>query len=234
MRNLFITGTDTDIGKTIVTAGLVATLQQDYKTTVMKPVQSGAAKKEGKLIAPDIDFVKKMVDLEEDEQLVNPILLKEPLAPSLAAKLEEREVDLEAIDQAYRSLQVENDLVVVEGAGGMIVPIRDDYLISDLIQRLDLPIIIVARPNLGTINHTCLTVEYAREQGIDIVGIIINGLQEVGIAEKTNPRIIEELTGLPVLGVLPWIEELEENREEFIRVFKEEIDLDYIKDYLVL
>lgn len=139
-------------------------------------------------------------------QLINPYCLEPPLAPSVAAELTGTVIDLSVISRAYRELCKIHDLMLVEGAGGIMVPVIGRFLIADLIKMLDLPAIIVARPGLGTVNHTLLTVEYAKSRGIHVAGIIINGLKEseAGPAEKTNPGLIAELSGVPVMGIIPF------------------------------
>ncbi|GAB6138685.1 dethiobiotin synthase [Halanaerobaculum tunisiense] len=227
---IFIIGTDTDIGKTVVTAGLTAALrQQSYDLGVMKPFQSGAIEEGNKLLAPDIEFVLKHTSLDTDYDLLNPIRLEPPLAPSVAAREEGVEIDLDQVKSAYQQLQEKYQGLVVEGAGGLMVPLAKDFLIPDLVTMLDLPVIIVARPNLGTINHTVLTVKLARQLGIDVLGVIINGYpQEAGVAEETNPDIISDLAEIPILGIVPYIEDLEE--VDLGKVVADNVDLERIID----
>lgn len=210
-RNLpqgyFITGTDTDIGKTVVTAGLAGSLKlKGINVGVMKPVQSGGKKCGCGLVSVDALFAMTVAGITGCMQLINPYCLELPLAPSIAAELTGTFIDLSIINQAYRELCKIHDLILVEGAGGIMVPVTGRFLIADLIKMLDLPALIVARPGLGTVNHTLLTVEYAKSRGIHVAGIIINGLKEseAGPAEKTNPGLIAELSGVPVIGIIPY------------------------------
>ncbi len=203
MTGIFITGTDTGVGKTAVTAGLAGALKyKGYNVGVMKPVQSGAGSRNGRLFSQDAEFLVKASGCIDEEELICPVLLREALAPEVAAKMEGKIVDINKIVSAYRELGKRHDLMLVEGAGGIAVPLKDRFLISDLIKLLDIPAIIVARAGLGTINHTFLTIEYARKSGIEIIGVIINNYMG-GIAEETNPGVIEELTGVPVIGIIP-------------------------------
>jgi dethiobiotin synthetase len=232
-QGIFITGTDTDIGKTVVTAGLVASLrQQGYDWGAMKPFQSGAIKEGDRLLAPDVEFILQITDLEADYDLLNPIRLEPALAPSVAAEVEGVEIDISKVKNAYHKLQEEYQGVIVEGAGGLMVPLAKNFLVPDLIKILDLPIIIVARPNLGTINHTVLTVKMARELGFNVLGVIINGLKkdEAGIAEKTNPELISKLAEIPILGVVPYIENLENDLEaiDLAKIITDNVDLEQI------
>jgi dethiobiotin synthetase len=130
-------------------------------------------------------------------------VLREPLAPLVGARRDGVRIDLRRLDDAYTSLERRFDLVVVEGAGGLAVPLDAQTTMADLALRWRLPILIVARPGLGTINHTVLTAAYARAKGIPVLGVVINRYPtEPGVAEETNPKAIAQLTGLPILGIL--------------------------------
>ncbi len=201
--NIFITGTDTDVGKTVVTAGISAVMQSlGYNMGVFKPVQSGAIDQNGFLISPDIQFVKRIDPNIKTRCSYN---LKEPVAPSIAARLENIKIDKKVLIHDYDILNESCDLTVVEGAGGLLVPLFQDFLISDLIKELNLPLVIVARPDLGTINHTLLTINNAKNLGLQIAGVIINnypaGTNDIGI--KTAPKIIQKLSDCEILGIIP-------------------------------
>lgn len=203
MTGIFITGTDTGIGKTTVASGLAGAFKnRGYSVGVMKPVQSGALVRNGKLYSPDAEFLIKFLDKHDEPELVCPVLLREALAPGVAAEIEGKTVDLKLIINAYLQLEKRHDLVIVEGAGGIAVPLIKRFLISDLITCLSIPVIIVARAGLGTINHTFLTIEHAKQRGIRVIGIILNNYTG-GLAEETNPEVIAGLTGLPILGIIP-------------------------------
>ena len=206
MKNLagiFITGTDTGVGKTAVAGGLAGALaDKGLRVGVMKPIQSGAGFRNGTFYSPDAEFMIAACGAQDEMELVCPVMLREPLAPSVAADIEGKTIDLDIIKNAYLELERRHDIVIVEGAGGIAVPIKDNFLYSDLIKCLGIPAIIVARAGLGTINHTFLTVEYAKTCGISVTGVIINDFKG-GMAEETNPGIIEGLTGVPILGIIP-------------------------------
>lgn len=202
----FITGTDTGIGKTAVTAGLAANLKRKgINVGIMKPVQTGSPKDNNALISLDALFAMAVAGIKDEMELVSPYRLEPPLAPRIAAEITGVTIDLEKINQAYQELCERHDFMLVEGAGGIMVPVVERFLMADLIKMFNLPILIVARPGLGTVNHTLLTVEYARSKGIHVAGIIINGLKEseAGLAERTNPQLVAELSGVPILGVIP-------------------------------
>lgn len=204
--NIFVTGTDTDVGKTFITAGLAALMQSlGYKTGVFKPFQSGAEEKNGFLIAPDLAYVKKIDAFVETSCTY---LMKPATAPALAAEIENIHVDINNVIRDYKILNEKCELVITEGAGGLCAPVSPSFLTSDIVKRLDLPLVIVARPDLGTINHVLLTVNFAKEHGIDVRGVIINrypkGTEDIAI--RTAPRLIEEYSDAKVLGIVRDIE----------------------------
>ena len=221
--NIFITGTDTDVGKTIVTAGLAATIKsRGYSGGVFKPIQTGAH-----CISPDIDFVKSV----DSEILTHASYnFKEPVAPALAAILDGVEIDIDKIIQDYKELKKKCDFVLVEGAGGLLVPVKGKYLMRNLTKTLDLPLLIVARPDLGTINHTLLTIEAAKSQNIKIAGIVISNypFEAENFAIKNAPDMIKEISGEKILGILPKIESLHNNPVVLKEVFLKHINLDFI------
>jgi len=207
MTGLFITGTDTGVGKTIIAAAMAMALKKKgINVGVMKPLQSGP---DG-----DADILMEAAGIDDDKSLVVPYELKAPVAPTFAARLENVEIDLQLIKDAYHQLSRKHDLMLVEGAGGIMVPIlekgQESYLFSDLAADLKLKTVIVARAGLGTVNHTLLTIDHARRKGLDLVGVIINGYsQSPGLSEKNNPQMIESLSGVPVLAVLPSLDSSE-------------------------
>lgn len=206
--NIFVTGTDTDVGKTFVTAALAALMQSlGYKTGVYKPFQSGAEEKNGFLMAPDLAYVKK-IDAFVDTACS--YLMKPATAPSLAAEIDKIHIDMNLIARDYKTLNEKCELVITEGAGGLCVPVAPKLLTSDIVKFLNLPIVIITRPDLGTINHTLLTINYAKEQGIDVRGVIINrypqGTNDIAI--RTAPRLIEEYSDAKILGIIKDVENI--------------------------
>ena len=200
MPGIFITGTDTGVGKTYVTQYLAEEFRrQGSDVGIMKPISCGPAKDNDALL------LKKRLKINDPIHLINPIHLKHPLAPIPAARLEKKKIDLKKIFSAFKELEKKHDLVLVEGVGGVAVPINKNYCVIDLIKDLKLPTIIVARAGLGTINHTLLTVSALREQGIEIMGIILNSFRGKELSEKSNAEMIEELSGVPVIGKLMWV-----------------------------
>lgn len=204
-KGIFVTGTDTGVGKTVITAALAAALRhRGFDAGVMKPVQTGSEPTPVGLTAPDAEYLTRVAGVFDPPELVCPSRFTAPLAPLTAARLADREVDLAAIRAAFRELTARRSPVLVEGAGGLAVPIRKDYLMSDLAADLGLPVVVVARPGLGTINHTLLTVHFARAAGLRVLGIIVNNYPpQPGEAERTSPAVIEEFSGAPILGIVP-------------------------------
>ena len=203
-QGIFITGTGTEIGKTVIAGGLAASLKQaGTNVGVMKPIGTGDT--------ADARFLKYAAQVDDELSLINPVYLRHPLAPSVAARMERTEIELSRIETAFAALQQRYDFVIVEGVGGIAVPIRDDFLVVQLIKQLALPVLIVAAVGLGTLNHTLLTVAFAQQFNIQIAGIVLNGLRPeiAGLAEATNPVEIEKLTGVPVIGVVPYEKQLD-------------------------
>jgi len=205
-RGIFVTGTDTGVGKTVVAAGLAAALiQSGHDVGVMKPVATGGVRRREGLMSEDAEFLAHVADAPEPMRVISPVVLAEPLAPTVAARRAGVTIDLDAIRAAFDEIAAAHQLVIVEGIGGLLVPITEGYRVADLAAEFDLPLVVVARPGLGTINHTLLTVEVARSRGLDLLGIIINGLDAdaAGVAEETNPAELAHEADLPILTVVP-------------------------------
>ena len=230
---VFITGTDTGVGKTIISAALARTLlNRGINVGVMKPVETGCAVGPKGLIPTDAEFLIKAAHAKDAKSLITPYPMKAPVAPCEAAELEGVEVNEEYLLDCYRHLQQKHDFMIVEGAGGVMVPIYRRFLVSDLIKLLDLPVILVSRPNLGTINHSLLSIHYAQDQGIKVLGFIINRRnEEIHVAEEKSPIIIEKLSGVPFLGTKPYIQDSlldEEFIEQSAEFFSELIKIDVL------
>jgi dethiobiotin synthetase len=211
MAGLFITATDTEVGKTVITGAIASGLRaRGLDVGVMKPLASGGVvNQNGGLMAEDATFIMRAAGIDEAErELVNPVCLGPALTPAMAAKVSGVDVDIRGVLTAFGKLSDKHRIVLVEGVGGLAAPLREDFLVADLAEAMRLPLVVVARPNLGTINHTVLTVDYARRRGLKVAGVIINGWQETaaGVLERSNLEYIAELTGLPVWGRFPYID----------------------------
>jgi dethiobiotin synthetase len=199
-QNLFITGTDTAVGKTHVTAALLTELRRHgISAAAFKPIACGKGGRH------DAEIYAAIMNHEQPLDVINPIYLRHPLAPSIAAKLEHKRIDLRKILRTYQQLSADYSVVLVEGAGGLLVPIRKNYFVVDLAKALKLQVVIVARLGLGTINHTLLTVRQANAHGLKIAGFILNDTVggRRGLAEKTNIQVLPKLCNVPLLGVVP-------------------------------
>ncbi|HLA50377.1 MAG TPA: dethiobiotin synthase [Thermodesulfovibrionia bacterium] len=220
-KGIFITGTDTGVGKTFVAVGLINALKEKgFNICPMKPVETGCRTKKGKLIPEDTMSLIKASGIKEAIDVINPYRFKHPLAPSVAAELERKSIKKEKIFSAYNYLSKKYDITIVEGAGGIMAPLYKKYLFLDFISDINLPIIIVSRPGLGTINHTLLTIEIAKSRGIKILGVIINYAGQIknDISVKTNPKIIESIGGIPLVGIVPY---LRSSKSHARKIFKQ-------------
>jgi len=209
-KGIFVTGTDTGVGKTVVSAAIALTLRQSGKRVApMKPVQTGAGD-DGLL---DIEFIQKVIGTNYSLEVVCPYRFPLPLAPLVAAELTRERIDVDRIKSAYFDLTSWNDIVIVEGAGGLLVPLTGTYFMSDLAYDLGVGLIIVIRPGLGTLNHTLLSLEHARSRGINILGIVINNFPDTpALAERKNPELLLKLTGEKILGVIHHDQEISVER----------------------
>lgn len=214
---VFVSATDTEVGKTVVCAGLALALQkQDINVGLMKPIQCAG---------DDTKYLIKTLGLKDPRPLINPYYTNLPLAPNIAFARANLEIKIPRIINALRQLQLRHEFLIVEGVGGLFAPIKSSYLVRDLVADLGLGLIIVSRPGLGTLNHTLLTISAARAAGIEIIGVVINYSQpqKYGIPEKTNPEFIKKLGGVPILGIIPF---LDKNQPQALRrAFLKQVDL---------
>lgn len=205
MSGVFVTGTDTGVGKTVVAAALAAFLRRrGVSVGVMKPFATGAVEEKGELLSEDACFLQRAAGINDPLSLVNPICFAEPLAPAVAAERTGVSVDLERVRSAFAELKRRYEFLVVEGVGGLAVPVTSTHLLAELRDLFSLPLWVVARPTLGTINHTVLTVHFAQRCGWDVQGIVVNNFdpENASVAEWTNLRALPRWTGIPLLGVL--------------------------------
>lgn len=205
-KGIFITGTDTGVGKTFVACGLIKAMKdKGLSVCPMKPVESGCGMKKGHLIPGDTIKLIRASGVHEPLDLLNPYRLKHPIAPSVAAEIEGMRINKKKIFSAYSRLSNKYDLMIVEGAGGIMVPVYKKYLFLDLAKDMNLPVLIVSRPGLGTINHSLLTLEAARSKGLNVLGVIFNYADKIrkGLSETTNPEVIRKLGASSILGEVP-------------------------------
>jgi dethiobiotin synthetase len=233
-KGFFVTGTDTGVGKTIITAALIKVISRPgFTTGGMKPVESGCLQQGDVLVPSDGMFIKTIAHMEENIRQITPCCFKSPLAPLPASENEDISVDFEKINKAFADISGNYDVVIVEGIGGLLVPITRNYFVIDMAKYFNLPLIVVSRPSLGTINHTMLTVNYALKEGLRVAGIIINYNQppENTLAEATNAEIIKRVSPVPVIGIFPYLTDMESATIEKAAV--ENIDISILKGYLI-
>ncbi len=223
---IFVTATDTGVGKTVLTAGLaLAFAARGHSVGVAKPVQSGARADDP---AGDAMLLKRWVGLTEAPGEIAPFAFAEPLAPLVAARLEGRAVDRGEALERVRALAARHDLLLVEGAGGLMVPVGEDWTVADLARDLGYPLLVVARPGLGTVNHVTLTVLVARQLGLDPVGVVLNGHgPHADSSRGTNAALIEQLANVPVVGRTPWLEG-ELSGDRLRDMVLEHVDVDFL------
>jgi len=230
-NGLFITGTDTGVGKTIVAATLARILKlRGVNVGVMKPVTSGCAERNGELISEDAELLAWAAGVDYTDD-VAPYCLRQPISPVEAAQLDGVRIDFSHIAASYRRLTAQYEFVIVEGAGGLMVPLNGGLLIADLVKQLDLPLLVVARPNLGTINHSVLTCFAAGQMDIEVKGVMVNRFPtNPGLAEKGASHQIGSLCGAPILGI--W-DDLSGSQEEIVERLAEQFNNDPKSDIIL-
>ncbi|MFH1739301.1 MAG: dethiobiotin synthase [bacterium] len=231
-RGLFITGTDTGVGKTLVTASLAVGLQRrGFSVAVMKPVATGATLREDgtgalSLVAADTVILRNATKREEPTRVMTPYVFELPASPHLAAARAGTEIDPRLILDTFHGLAGRYPGVLVEGVGGLLVPLRDDWCVADMARCFGLPIVVVARSSLGTLNHTLLTLEAARSRGLDIAGVIFSQTERPqkpdepwSMIERDNMATIQRLGSAEILGAIPYLSGL--NDEDPVAVYEQ-------------
>lgn len=218
---VFVTGTDTGVGKTLITAALAKHFtSKGLKVGVMKPIETGI--NNPKDLGSDAELLRWASGSKDSDELISPYRYEQPLAPCQAASMTQRPIDVETIVAAYEELRHDKDFVLVEGAGGLMVPIRGGYIMADLARQLNLPLLVITHPRLGTLNHTLLTTFAARAMELEISGYMVNRMpKDPGDAEKQAPHLLASLASADLLGVLP---EVEGADREKVAILTEEIE----------
>ncbi len=198
MRGTFVTGTGTEVGKTVVAAVLArAQAAQGRKVAVFKPAVSGLDELAGEL--PDHELLRLASDTSQSDDEIAPYRYGPAVSPHLAAEMAGEAIDPEQLRTAARAAADGHDLLVCEGVGGFLVPLTPDYLVRDLARELALPVVIVASPGLGTINHTLLTLEAVRAAGLEVGAVVVNPWpEEPSAMEESNRETIARLGEVPV------------------------------------
>ena len=211
MNGFFITGTDTDVGKTVVTACLTTLFKsQGIDVGVMKPIETGVDPACNSSANSDAKFLMEVSGNTDSADEVCPYRFKTPASPYQAAQIAERAIQPATIIENFKLLQSHHNLMLIEGIGGLLVPITNRYNVANLALEMGLPLIIVSRLRLGTLNHTLLTINAARQHGLKIKGVILNQKESntLDSVEKQQSTLIKELSDIPILGICPFIKDI--------------------------
>lgn len=215
MKSLFVTGTDTDAGKTVAVAALLSVLLENNVDVVpMKPIQTGCELNNSVWRVPDLEFAIEASGIAispEDQQLLCPYTFEPACSPHLAAEKADVAISLDKIVDFFTRLSSRHDMVIVEGAGGIMVPIDRGMMMLDLMKSLDIPVVLATQPGLGTINHTLLSISELRRAGLSLAGVIICETKPPArdSIELDNRKTIEQLGKAPMLGVIPYVEDMD-------------------------
>jgi len=233
-KGIFITGTDTGVGKTLVACGLAALLRESgYKVGVMKPAETGCEERDGKPFPQDAYLLKEVSGCSEPLEKICPYRLRDPLTPSMAAEREGVKIDISLLGKIYGEISSNHDITLVEGAGGLLAPILPSFTYAGLARLLKLPLLVVAANRLGVINHLLLTLEHASCRGLRVLGYVFNRLDaQPSLAADTNREALLSLTAVPYLGEIPYIEDLEAKRPSLADLFEERLDLRLLETIL--
>ncbi len=208
LRGVFITGTDTEIGKTTIAAGLAWLLSKNnIKVAVMKPFATSTRIYSKMYKSHDTAILAKAANIKESDLILNPVFFPVPASPLMAADLMSSHVDLNSVIEKFSFLKKKYQFTVVEGIGGIMVPVTTRVTVAEIIKKMNIPTIIVSRSKLGSINHTILTINACKENKIPILGIIFNQMpKESNIVESLTPKYIERLTGIKTISIIPHME----------------------------
>ena len=226
MKSLFITGTDTDVGKTYVAAGLAVTLRKmGIDVGIMKPFAAGIPQKKG-FKSEDLEILSRAAKVSDPEKLINPQFFEMAASPYTASKNLKVKVRINSALSCFKKLSKLHSMLLVEGMGGIMTPILKNYFVTDLIKEMKLPAVIVTRTKIGTVNHTIMTCKMCEKYKIPIKGIIINNFDSDGYMVKDLTRDLQSLTGVPILGTIPFIDNLSD--DSLYKNFKKNIDMNFL------
>ena len=222
LKSLFITGTDTDVGKTYITAGLAITLRKmNVDIGIMKPFAAGDKQKKG-YKSEDVEILSNAAQINDPESLVNPQFFPISASPYTAWKKLKIKPKIPLILSSFKKLSDKHEMMLVEGMGGTMTPILKNYYVANLIKDMKIPTVIVTRSKVGTVNHTLMTVLMCQKYKIPIKGIIINNFDK-GYPINQLKKDLESLTGIKVLGSIPFIKDMSD--KSLYKIFKKNIDM---------
>ncbi len=226
LKSLFIAGTDTDVGKTYVTAGIATTLcKMSVDVGVMKPFAAGIAQKKG-FKSEDVGIISRAAQLNDPEKLVNPQFFPISASPYTAWKSLKIKPKVSTILSSFKKLSVLHKIILVEGIGGVMTPIMKNYYVTNLIKDMKIPAVIVTRTKVGTVNHTIMTVRMCEKYKIPMKGIIINDFDSNGYNTKELTRDLKNLLNIPILGTIPFVDDLSD--ASLYKIFKKNLDFELL------
>jgi len=225
MKGYFVTGTDTGVGKTAITAGIAGCLRKlGVNVGVMKPIATGYPQKIG-YKSTDVTILAEAAGIKDPEDLINPVFLPIPTSPYDASKLLSVPIDMPLILTKFKKLLSLHDVILIEGIGGIMTPITKNFFVADMIKAMAIETIIVTRATLGTLNHTVMACKICKDYDIKIKGLVINNFDEKGTpAEKNAPATLYELTGINIIGIIPFIKDLNQI-DKMIEMVSKKIDV---------
>ena len=229
MKSLFVTGTDTDIGKTYVSAGIALALKKSgINVGIMKPLACGT-KQKTRFLSEDVSMLSDAANVNDPEDLVNPFFFPIPASPYTAAKNLDIKINVDHILRCFKKLDEIHDVMLIEGIGGVMTPILRNYTIADLIKCLNANAIIVTSSKIGTVNHTIMTSNVCKNMKIPVKGLIINNFDSTGYPIDELERDLSALTNLPVLCSLPHFKKF--NLNHFSEIIASQMDLSSLISY---
>jgi dethiobiotin synthetase len=204
-KSIFLTGTDTGVGKTLISAALLHALGKHYPRVVgMKPVAAGLIEVDGQWVSEDVLALRAASTDAVPPELDNPVALTEPMAPHIAAQREGRSLQVAELMAAHQQLQTLADVIVVEGAGGWRVPLNDHQTLADFAKALGAPVVLVVGMRLGCLSHALLTAEAIRADGLDLIGWVANHIDPDMAQPEENVASLRLRLGAPLLATVPW------------------------------
>ena len=223
LKSLFVTGTDTDVGKTYVTAGLAITLRKlGIDVGVMKPFAAGYPQKKG-FQSEDVEILSRSASVADSENLLNPQFFPIPASPYTAWKNLRTKPNVSVVLKSFKNLSKSHSMLLVEGMGGVMTPILKDYFVTNLIKEMKIPAIVVTRTKIGSINHTIMTVKMCEKYRIPLRGIIISNFDSDGYDVNELTRDLKNLTRVPILGSIPFIDKFDDS--SIFDTFKKSLNL---------
>ena len=230
MKAIFVLGTDTEVGKTSISSGLIKLMVGDgIKVGVMKPFASGKQIHSKKYRSQDTKILANSADIQDNDEILNPYFYEIPSAPFLAVLASKgKEPDLKYVKKIFLEMIKKYDFVLVEGIGGLMVPLNSYQYVSDLIKILKIPVILITNNKIGTINHTLLTINICRNLNIPIYGLIINRTKKIDKRiDKNLGKVIKSLTNIKIIGEIPL---LKKNQIKNIEKYMNFIDVHDLLD----